>query len=347
LSSLAPTYLDRLRFNAAQAATLRAIGECRGKQELYARQAPEVLKSLREVAVIESSESSNRLEGVTVARSRLKALVLKRAQPRNRSEQEVAGYRDALAMIHESAPAMSMSTGLILQLHATLYRYLPNPGGRWKAVDNEIIERHTDGTVRVRFKPTPAHLTPMAMQELTQRYRELAEQGQHDPLVLIPATILDFLCIHPFHDGNGRIARLLTLLLLYQCGYEVGRFISIERVYEDTKESYYETLYTSSQGWHESRHDIFPWLEYFWGVLLRAYREFEERVGKVRQGRGAKSAQVREAILARTVPFSISEIERACAGISRDTIRLVLRQMKSEGLIVPTGTGRSAKWRRT
>jgi Fic family protein len=152
-------------------------------------------------------------------------------------------------------------------------------------------------------------------------------------------------CIHPFNDGNGRIARLLTLMQLYHFNYEVGRYISIERVYEDTKESYYETLEASSQGWHKDRHDVLPWLEYFWGVLLRAYREFEERVGQIRTGRGAKTEQVREAVLNRHEPFSISEIERACAGVSRDTVRLVLRQMKSEKLIVSTGKGRSARWK--
>jgi Fic family protein len=223
---------------------------------------------------------------------------------------------------------------------------MPTPGGRWKAADNEIIEKHPDGTVRVRFKATPAHLTPTAMEQLTTNYAAAIETAQQDPLIVVPLAILDFLCIHPFTDGNGRIARLLTLMLMYHFGYEVGRYISIERVYEETKESYYETLEASSQGWHEGRHDPYPWLNYYWGVLIRAYREFEERVGEVRTGRGAKTEQVREAVLARTAPFSISDIEASCAGVSRDTVRLVLRGMKKEGLIAPTGKGRSAKWTR-
>jgi Fic family protein len=159
-------------------------------------------------------------------------------------------------------------------------------------------------------------------------------------------TILDCLCVHPFADGNGRMARLLTLMSLHHFDYEVGRYISAERVYEDTKESYYETLEANSNGWHKGRHDVFPWLEYFWGVLLRAYREFEERVGQVGTGRGAKTAQVREAELARRAPFSISEIEAACVGVSRETVRLVLRKMKDEGLIASTGKGPGARWRR-
>jgi len=343
--SLNPTFLARLRFDANHAATLRAIGEYRGKQALFFRQAPEVLKKLRQVAIVESSESSNRLEGVTVPASRLKALVIKHTMPRDRSEQEVAGYRDALGLIHESARQMPFSPNVILQLHTTLCRYMPAPGGRWKSADNDIIERHPDGTVRVRFKPVPAHLTTIAMDDLTSSYAEAVRDGKQDALVLVPLTILDFLCVRPFNDGNGRIARLLTLMLLYQCSYEVGRYISIERVYEETKESYYQTLEASSHGWHEGRHDVFPWLEYFWGVLLRAYREFEARVGQVRSGRGAKTNQVREAVLSRRELFSISDIETLCAGVSRDTVRLVLRRLKSERMISPTGKGRSAKWR--
>lgn len=343
--SLTVDFLARLRFDANHAATLRAIGEYRGKQELFYRQAPEVLKGLRQVAIIESSESSNRLEGVTVAPSRLKSLVIRQTKPRDRSEQEVAGYRDALGLIHESARDMPFTPNVVLQLHSTLCRFMPEPGGRWKRTDNDIIERHPGGRVRVRFKPTPAHLTTVAMDNLTKRYAQALRDARQDPLVLVPLTILDFLCVHPFSDGNGRVARLLTLMLLYHFDYEVGRYISIERVYEDTKDSYYETLEASSKGWHKGKHDVFPWLEYFWGVLLRAYREFEQRVGEVRKGRGAKSAQVREQALARRRPFSISEIEAACPGVSHDTVRMVLRQMKSEGLISPTGKGRSAKWR--
>jgi Fic family protein len=344
MHSLAPDFLARLRFDANQVATLRALGEYRGKQELFYRQAPEVLKGLRQVAVIESSESSNRLEGITVSANRLKALVIKHTKPRDRSEQEVAGYRDALALIHESARAMPFSANVVLQLHSTLCRFMPNPGGRWKPSDNEIIERRADGTVRLRFKPTPAHLTPMAMEEMTKCYDTAIKAHSQDPLVVVPLTILDFLCIHPFSDGNGRVGRLLTLMLLYHFDYEVGRYISIERVYEDTKESYYETLEASSQRWHQGKHNPFPWLDYFWGVLLRAYREFEERVEQVRGGRGAKSEQVRQAVLARLEPFSISDIEATCAGVSRDTVRVVLRQMKKEQLIASTGKGRSAKW---
>lgn len=342
--SLTAQFLAGLRFGTEQAATLRAIGEFRGRQELFYRQAPEVLAGLLEVAKIESSESSNRLEGVNVPPDRIRRLVVHQAQPRNRSEQEVAGYRDALALIHDSGREMRFTPNVLLQLHSMLYRYMPNPGGRWKPTDNDIVERRPDGTARVRFKPVPAHLTPMAVEQLAANYTLAAQMPQLDSLIIVPLAILDFLCIHPFADGNGRMSRLLTLMLLYHFNYEVGRYISIERVYEQTKEGYYETLEASSQGWHEGRHDPNPWLNYFWGVMLRAYREFEERVGEVRTRKGSKSGQVREVVLAKQIPFSISEIEADCPGVSRETVRIVLREMSREGLIASTGKGRSAKW---
>lgn len=344
MHSLSPDYLARLRFDTQQLATLRALGEYRGKQRLYVAQSPEVLSDLRQVAVVESTESSNRLEGVVVAAARLKSLVLKNAAPKSRSEQEVAGYRDALGLIHESTDQMPFSEGTILQLHAILYRYMPQPGGEWKAANNDIIERHPDGSTRIRFRPVAAHLAPMAMTDLVTRYRTALDQHLADPLVLVPLALLDFLCIHPFPDGNGRMARLLTLQLLYHCGYTVGRFISLERIVEESKESYYESLEASSQNWHTGTHDIAPWLNYFWGALLRAYKEFEERVGTIEHSRGAKGDRVRAQILKRNLPFSISDIEAACPGVSRDMVRLVLRAMKKEGLIEPTGKGRGAKW---
>lgn len=346
MHSLAPAFLSSLRFDGLQMATLRTIGEYQGKQQLYFTQSPEILSGLRQIAVIESTESSNRLEGVVVPKDRLKSLVIKNATPKNRSEQEVAGYRDALALIHESAEHMRFTENMIPQLHAMLHRYMPQPGRRWKPTDNDIVEKHPDGSVRIRFRPVAAHLTPIAMRGLAGGYDTAVSRHLADPLVLVPLCILDFLCIHPFPDGNGRVARLLTLLLLYQCDYAVGRYISLERIFEESKESYYETLEASSQGWHEGRHDVRPWLNYFWGALLRAYKEFEERVGTIERGRGAKSERVRNEVLKRTMPFSISDIENACPGVSRDTVRLVLRVMKAEGIISPMGKGRSAKWQR-
>lgn len=344
--SLAPQLLDSLQFSAQQLSTLRQLGEYRGKQALFDRQRPEVLESLRTVAIVESSESSNRLEGITVPRERLKKIVLQSTRPTDRSEQEIAGYRDALSLIHESWQDMPVSINVLLQLHSMLYRYHAAEGGRWKMVDNQIVERSPGGEItRVRFKTVGAVQTPQATEEVFGHYRLSADQGRYEPLVLVPLLVLDFLCIHPFTDGNGRVARLLTVLLLYQHGYQVGRFISLERLFEDSRESYYETLEASSAGWHETKHDVNPWMNYFWGVLLRAYREFEERVGEVGGGKGAKGEQVRAAIARRVVPFQISDLERDCPGVSREMIRVVLGQLREEGAVALEGRGRGARWR--
>lgn len=345
MHSLDIKYLETLNFSAEQVSVLKKIGESRGKQELFFRQTPEVLESLQQVAIIESSESSNRLEGVTAPHDRIEALVMKSTTPKNRSEQEIAGYRDALALIHESARYMDFTVNIILQCHSMVYRYMPDDGGRWKMVDNEIVEKNPDGSVkRIRFRPVSAVLTPQAMDTLAKTYKEAINQHNKEPLVVIPLTILDFLCIHPFTDGNGRVARLLTLLLLYHFDYQVGRYISLERIFEESKETYYETLEKSSIGWHQGRHDSFPWMNYFWGVLIRAYQEFEERVGKIRTGKGSKTEQIRMAVNRRIGPFAISDIESDCPGISRDMIRIVLRQLRDEKAIILQGKGRGAKW---
>lgn len=344
MQSLSPDYLAKLRFNAQHLATLRALGEYRGRQQLFVAQSPDVLSDLRQVAVVESTESSNRLEGVVVAAHRLKSLVLKNAAPQSRSEHEVAGYRDALGLIHESGNQMPVTEGTVLQLHGMLYRYMPQPSGQWRATNNDIVERHPNGTLRIRFRPVAAHLTSIAMADMIVRYRSALDQHLADPLVLVPLVILDFICIHPFSEGNGRMARLLTLQMLYHFDYAVGCFISLERIFEESKESYYETLEASSQGWHEGAHNIAPWLDYFWGALLRAYKEFEHRVGTIERGRGAKGDRVRAEILKRQLPFAISEIEEACPGISRDMVRVILRAMKAEGVIEPNGKGRGATW---
>ena len=345
MNTLQPNYLQQIAFTAEDASTIQKIGEYKGKQALFSQQTPEILDSLRQVAIIESSESSNRLEGITAPRKRVEAIVKQSSMPANRSEQEIAGYRDALALIHESASHMQFSINVILQLHSMIYRYLPSDGGRWKTTDNQIVERNADGSIkRVRFEPVSAFETPTAMEQLVERYGDATHAYSVEPLVVVPATVFDFLCVHPFIDGNGRVARLLTLMLLYHFDYEVGRFISLERVFEDSKETYYECLEASSKGWHEGRHDIKPWLRYFWGVIIRAYAEFEERVGKITKGRGAKTVHVRRVVDRKVGPFSISEIEAECSGISRDMIRVVLRQMRDEGMIHLEGRGRGSKW---
>ena len=348
MRSLNLKYLESIRLSPVQASSLKAIGEFRGKQALFARQTPEILESLRKVAQIESTESSNRIEGVIAPRARVEALVEEDAKPEDRSEQEIAGYRDALERIHESAKHMALTVPSILQMHAMIYRYLPSGGGEWKRVDNRIIEANPDGSIKdIRFEPTSAADTPDAMEEFVRNFDKAMKLEQLERLIVIPLTILDFLCIHPFHDGNGRMSRLLTLLLLYHCGYEVGRYISIERIIEQSKVTYYESLKASSQKWHEGEHDPHPWLNYFWGVLLRAYGEFEERVGEIRSKKVPKSEQIRLAVERRVGPFTISDLEKDCPHISRDMIRTVVRELRDEGAIALQGKGRGAKWVRS
>lgn len=344
MKSLDPVFLDRLALTPSHGSILRALGEHRGEQELFSQQVPEALETLRTVALVESTESSNRLEGVIAAPDRLRDVVLRDAAPADRSEQEIAGYRDALALIHDSAHHMPFSVNVIQQLHAMLYRYQPGSGGHWKATQNDIVERGRDGSIsRVRFRPVSPVATPGAMEDLITQWNR-AQDRQREPLLLIPLAVLDFLCIHPFTDGNGRTARLLTLLLLYRSGYTVGRYIGLERVIEDSRDTYYEALEASSQGWYEGDHDPFPWLEYWWGTLLRAYGEFRERAGRLMTARGSKTALVEAAVERRLRPFAISELEDDCPGVSRDMIRHVLRRLRDEGRVQVRGRGRGAKW---
>jgi len=304
MPSINHNYIKNISFTTDYLSSVQKIGEYKGRQSLFVTQTPETLDILRQTALVESSESSNRLEGIVASRERVKALVLSPTHAQNRSEQEIAGYRDALNLIHESAPHMPFSINIIKQMHAWVYRYLPQSGGHWKMTQNDVVDRNPDGSIlRVRFRPTSPVATPYAMDSLVANYQDAIHVYHQEPLIIIPLTILDFLCIHPFSDGNGRVSRLLTLLLLYHFGYDVGRYISLERIFEESKVSYYETLEASSQNWHDSTHNPFPWLTYFWGVLIRAYQEFEDRVGILHTGRGSKTTQIQDAINRRMGPF--------------------------------------------
>ena len=236
MQSLNEKFLSSLLFSKEQLGTLKRLGEYQGMQLLFAKQTPETLESLRHIALIESSESSTRIEGNVTPRERVKALVKEESKPQNRSEQEVAGYRDVLSMIHTEGTYMPFAVDTILKMHKTLYGYMAEEGGKYKTTNNEIREYNPDGTLlRVRFRAVPAAETPAAMEDLVNSYSKAIGTLDIEPLIIIPLTILDFLCIHPFRDGNGRIARLLTLLLLYHCDYNVGRYVSLERITEEAK----------------------------------------------------------------------------------------------------------------
>ncbi len=324
--------------------TVGKLGEYRGRQELYRDQSPELLETLKRVAVIQSVESSNRIEGVTVAADRLEAIVAKKSTPKGHSEQEVAGYRDVLAEIHTNASRMSVSPEFILRFHRQMYARTPEKGGRWKDKDNAILEILPEGRQVVRFRPVSALATPEFIKKLCLYYHRMKDQHEAEPLLSIASFIFDFECIHPFWDGNGRIGRLLTLLLLYQAGYEVGRFISLERIVEDSKESYYESLLRSSHGWHEARHDLRPWWNYFLGTLIAAYKEFEERVGTISSARGAKRELVQQAIKRLPDRFKFSELQHACPGVSYPTLKRALADLRRQKKLRCLGKGRDAEW---
>lgn len=326
--------------------TIRALGEYKGKEALFSRQAPQVLATLRERAVIRSIESSNRIEGVTAPPARMRELVASHTEPRDRSEQEIAGYREVLKLVHASARDMLFSPSVVRQLHRDLYQFSPGGhGGKYKRADNAITETDARGRVRVRFRPVAAFATPDAMDLLHQRFRRARDEARIEPLLLIPAYVLDFLCIHPFTDGNGRMARLLTLVLLYQFEFEVGRYVSLEAQVEQTKEGYYAALEKSSRNWHRGRHRIEPWWEYFLGVMLHsAYREFEARVGAIRSAKGAKGDLVRDAIRNLPQRFRYADVERTCPNVSRPTIQRAFATLRRRGEIRCLTAGRDATW---
>ena len=336
--------LDQIPMRVIKA--IAQINEYKGRQELHRKQSPEVLETLQEIATIQSTESSNRIEGIKISNEQLKEIMGQKTTPRDRSEAEISGYRDVLTMIHASAHHIPVKAQTILQLHRDMYKYLPQSGGKWKATDNIIEQIMPDGTKQVRFIPVKAFMVPQVMEELGHSFNIHRHQEEIDDLLLIFAFILDFLCIHPFTDGNGRMSRLLTLLLLYQAGFEVGRFVSLERITETSKETYYESLYKASQGWHDGEHNPMPWIEYALGVLMAAYKEFEERVNLAEKQRGTKSNLVMETILSLQGEFSIQEIELACPNVSRPTIHRVLAVLKNEGMVDCIVPGRHARWKR-
>lgn len=320
------------------------LGVFRGRQALHAQQTPQILESLRQTAIIQSTESSNRIEGIEAPHERIQELVQQKTTPKNRPEQEIAGYRDVLQTIHASYEAIPFSANVVLQFHRQMYALTPIPGGIWKPVDNKIVEKHSDGSEVIRFEPVPAWQTDTAMRQLHEKFNAQWNAGNVDKLILIAAYVLDFLCIHPFRDGNGRMSRLLTLLLLYKADYNVGRFISLEKTIENTKETYYETLRASSQGWHGGNHDLTPWLHYLLGTFIASYREFESRVGKLSTAKGAKTEVIRDAFNRIGSPFRIKELEALCPTVSRDMIRVVLNELKEEGLVYARGRGVAAEW---
>ena len=325
--------------------SLTELAEMKGHQDLFTKQSPQKLKALREHAIIESAISSNRIEGVEIDQKRVKAVVLGKSHLRDRNEEEVRNYQQALAWIHTVPSEISVSADTIKELHQ-ICRGTIWDSGDFKEKDGDIIEKYSNGTSRVRFRTLSAKETPAAIDALAELWDDLVKDQHIPPMILMAASNLDFLCIHPFRDGNGRVSRLLILLQLYQIGYEVGRYISLERIIEDNKDRYYETLEISSQGWHEGKHDPWPYINYLLFIVKEAYREFEHGVGQISAPRGAKMELVESAILKSGGEFVISDLERACPGVGREWIQTILGKLREEGKIECYGHGRGARWRK-
>ncbi len=325
---------------------LTEISEAKGRQDLYAKQSPQRLKALKEHALIESAVSSNRIEGVEVDQKRIGTIIFGKSLLHDRSEEEVRGYREALNLIHERGAELPITEDTCRKLHG-LVRGDMWDAGKYKEKDSDIIEKRLDGTSNIRFRTVPAVKTGAFMKGLMDAWRECISEAKVPPLIAMAAFGLDFLCIHPFRDGNGRVARLLILLQCYHLGIEVGRYISLERLIEQNKERYYETLKLSSERWHEGRHDPWHYINFVCFILRSAYREFEERLGDMPQPRGEKTSLVREAIGGFTGNFSVADIQQKCPGVGVDMIRKVLKELRAQRVIECLGRGRNARWHRT
>ena len=324
---------------------IAAIYKEAGKQELYLKQKPEELEKLVEIAKVQSTEASNAIEGIVTTSTRIRQLVEEKTTPKNRDEQEIAGYRDVLNTIHESHDHIPPKSAIILQLHRDLYKFESyNIGGKYKTADNVIEEEDSQGIKKIRFKPVPAWETPEAMEELCRAFEEAMATGEIDPLLLIPMFILDFLCIHPFNDGNGRMSRLLTLLLLYRSGYIVGKYISIERMIENSKELYYECLRESSENWYENKNDYTPFVKYMLGVIVGAYREFSSRIKLLITQNISKPERIEEIIKNTLGTITKKEIAEKCPDISVVTIQRTLAELLTAEKILKIGGGRYTKY---
>jgi Fic family protein len=325
---------------------LTTIHEYKGEQRLIAERHADVLESLVEVAKIQSTESSNKIEGIYTSDERLKKIVLDKTMPKTRNECEIAGYRDVLNTIHENFPHIPIRDTFILQLHRDLYKFENvSNAGRFKTVDNVIEEEDSNGNKFVRFSPLPAWETPEAIMNLCTAYNEMINRSEADPLLIIPMFIIDFLCIHPFNDGNGRMSRLLTLLLLYQNDYIVGKYISLEKMIERTKDNYYDVLQESSKGWLEGENDYEAFVKYILGIITAAYREFFDRVQIVEEKKVPKPDRIEELIKNHLGTITKAELVDAAPGISTTTVQRTLTDLVKAEKIIKIGNGRYTKYK--
>ena len=317
------------------------ISEYKGRQELYLSQKPAVLDNLVELAIIQSTQSSNEIEGIRTTDSRIKDLVNKKVAPKNRDEEEIIGYKEVLSTIHESFDYIPINSKIILQLHRDLYKYSNKSiGGKYKNSQNYISETRKDGETIVRFRPLDPFETPQAIEKICQEYNREIDKGEINPLILIPIFIHDFLCIHPFNDGNGRMSRLLTTLLLYKLGYVVGRYISLEEKIEKTKTNYYLALEKSGVNWHGNSEDPTFFIKYILAIILAAYRDFEDRVN-IFDTKPSSLDQVLSAIDKKLGKFTKSEIMELAPAISKSSVEKSLKELLEKDIIERHGSGRA------
>ena len=320
---------------------IAAIYKEAGKQELYLKQRPEALEKLVEIAKIQSTEASNAIEGIVTTATRIKQLVEEKTAPKNRDEQEIAGYRDVLNLIHENFDAIPLSQNYILQLHKIMYSHMNNPmAGRTKSTQNFISATYPDGHVETIFTPMAPYETPEALDRICEEYNRVIGNMEVEPLLAIPIFIHDFLCIHPFNDGNGRMSRLLTTLLLYRSGFHVGKYISLEAKIAKNKDLYYDALNRSQDGWHEGSEDALPFVKYFLGIILSAYRDFEDRFAIVEEKLPAVD-MVRKAVFNKIGKFTKQDIRELCPSLSISSIEGGLRKMVAAGELRREGSGKS------
>ena len=320
---------------------IAAIYKEAGKQEMYLKQRPEELEKLVEIAKVQSTEASNAIEGIVTTNTRIKQLVAEKTTPRNRNEQEIAGYRDVLAIIHESFDAIMISQNYILQLHKILYSHMNNPlAGRTKNVQNYISATYPDGNTKILFTPLAPYETPKALDAICDEYNRVIGNMELEPLIAIPVFIHDFLCIHPFNDGNGRMSRLLTTLLLYRSGFYVGKYISLEAKIAKNIDLYYEALQASQDGWLEGKEDPVPFIKYLLGTILAAYKDFGERFSLVEDKKPALEI-VRMATLNKIGRFTKQDIRELCPSLSISSIEGALRTLVNNGELIREGSGKN------
>ena len=320
---------------------IAAIYKEAGKQELYLKQRPDELEKLVEIAKIQSTEASNAIEGIVTTNTRIKQLVEEKTTPRNRAEQEIAGYRDVLSIIHESFDAIPLSRNHILQLHKIMYSHMNNPmAGQTKNVQNYISATYPDGHTEIIFTPLAPFETPEALDKICEEYNKVIGNMELEPLIAIPIFIHDFLCVHPFNDGNGRMSRLLTTLLLYRCGFYVGKYISLEAKIAKNKDLYYDALNRSQHGWHEGTEDVVPFIKYLLSTILAAYKDFGDRFAIVEEKLPAID-MVRKATLNKIGRFTKQDIREQCPSLSLSSVEGALRKMVAAGELKREGAGKS------